>query len=74
MRALVARIVDRTSDLAASVTNHALAEEGEPNWAERSAVIDYLVGYERRLEGVGHQMPPRPCWTPVIAAMLRHTC
>ena len=25
------------------------------------------------LEGVGHQMPPRPRWTPVIAAMLRHT-
>jgi hypothetical protein len=29
VRALVARIVDRTSDMAASVTNHALAEEGE---------------------------------------------
>ncbi len=25
------------------------------------------------LEGVGHQMPPRPCWTSVIPAMLRHT-
>jgi len=23
------------------------------------------------LAGVGHQMPPRPCWTSVIAAMLR---
>ena len=29
VRALVARIVDRTRDMAASVTNHALAEEGE---------------------------------------------
>src|SRR6266571_1837459 len=29
VRALVARIVDRTSDMAASVVNHALAEEGE---------------------------------------------
>jgi pimeloyl-ACP methyl ester carboxylesterase len=29
VRALVARIVDRTSDMAASMTNHALAEEGE---------------------------------------------
>ncbi len=26
------------------------------------------------LEGVGHQMPPRPWWTSVIAVMLRHTC
>ena len=25
------------------------------------------------LEGVGHQLPPRPWWTFVIAAMLRHT-
>ena len=25
------------------------------------------------LEGVGHQVPPRAWWTPVIAAMLRHT-
>ena len=29
VRALVERIVDRTSDMAASVMNHALAEEGE---------------------------------------------
>src|SRR6266571_2680790 len=29
VRALVARIVDRTNDVAASVVNHALAEEGE---------------------------------------------
>ena len=29
VRALVARIVDRTTDVAASMTNHALAEEGE---------------------------------------------
>jgi len=28
VRALVARIVDRTNDVAASMTNHALAEEG----------------------------------------------
>ena len=30
VRALVERIVDRTNDMAASVMNHALAEEGEP--------------------------------------------
>ena len=29
VRAHVERIVDRTSDMAASVVNHALAEEGE---------------------------------------------
>jgi hypothetical protein len=30
---------------------------------------------ERIIEvnGVGHQMPPRPWWAPVIAAILRHT-
>jgi pimeloyl-ACP methyl ester carboxylesterase len=27
------------------------AEVPWPDWAERSAVIDYLVGYERQLEG-----------------------
>ena len=38
VRALVARIVDRTSDMAASVTNHALAEEGEPSCRHGDAV------------------------------------
>jgi hypothetical protein len=48
------------------------AEVPLPDWAERSAVIDYVVGYERQLEGVGHRVPPRAWWTPVIAAILRH--
>ena len=97
VRALVARIVDRTSDMAASVLNHALAEEGEPargrldEIAAPTLVIhgtaDPLFPYGHAqalareiphaellpLEGVGHQMPPRPWWTSVIAAMLRHT-
>ena len=84
--------------MAASVTNHALAEEGElvrGRLAEIAAptlvihgTADPLFPYGHAealareipraellpLEGVGHQMPPRPCWTPVIAAMLRHTC
>ena len=51
VRALVTRIVDRTRNMAASMMNHALAEEGEL--------------------ARGPQMPPRPCWTSVIAAMLR---
>ena len=97
VRALVERIVDRTNDVAASVMNHALAEEGElargrlDEIAAPTLVIhgtaDPLFPYGHAealargiphaellpLEGVGHQMPPRPWWTSVIAAMLRHT-
>ena len=97
VRALVARIVDRTRDMAASVTNHALAGEGEPvrgrlaDIAAPTLVIhgtaDPLFPYGHAealareipraellpLAGVGHQMPPRPCWTAVIAAMRRQT-
>jgi pimeloyl-ACP methyl ester carboxylesterase len=95
VRALVERIVDRTSDVAASMTNHALAEEGEPargrldEIAAPTLVIhgtaDPLFPYGHGealareipraellpLAGVGHQVPPRPWWTAVIAAMLR---
>ena len=95
VRALVERIVDRTSDVAASVLNHALAEEGElargrlDEIAAPTLVIhgtaDPLFPYGHAealargipraellpLEGVGHQMPPRPWWTSVITAMLR---
>jgi len=94
VRALVARIVDRTTDMAASVMNHALAEEGEPargrldEIAAPALVIhgtaDPMFPYGHAealargipqaellpLEGVGHQMPPRAWWTPVITAML----
>ena len=97
MRALVERIVDRTNDVAASVMNHTLAEEGElargrlDEIAAPALVIhgtaDPLLPYGHAealargipraellpLEGVGHQMLPRPWWTSVIAAMLRHT-
>jgi hypothetical protein len=66
VRALVARIVDRTNDVAASMTNHALAEEGE--LARGIPQAELLP-----LAGVGHQVPPRAWWTSVIAAMLRHT-
>ena len=95
VRALVERIVDRSNDMAASVTNHALAEEGElargrlDDITTPTLVIhgtaDPLFPYGHAvalargipqaellpLEGVGHQMPPRAWWTPVIAAMLR---
>jgi pimeloyl-ACP methyl ester carboxylesterase len=95
VRALVERIVDRTNDMAASMMNHALAEEGElargrlDEIAAPTLVIhgtaDPLFPYGHGealargiphagllpLEGVGHQMPPRAWWTPVITAMLR---
>ncbi len=95
VRALVERIVDRTNDVAASMTNHALAEEGElargrlDEIAAPTLVIhgtaDPLFPYGHGealareipraellpLAGVGHQVPPRPWWTAVIAAMLR---
>jgi pimeloyl-ACP methyl ester carboxylesterase len=97
VRALVGRIVDRTSDMAASMTNHALAEEGElacgrlDQIAAPTLVIhgtaDPLFPYGHGealareiphaqllpLPGVGHQVPPQACWTPVITAMLQHT-
>jgi pimeloyl-ACP methyl ester carboxylesterase len=97
VRALVARIVDRTTDVAASVMNHALAEEGElargrlDEIAAPALVIHgtadplFPFGHAEALargipraellplQGVGHQLPPRPWWPSVIAAMLRHT-
>jgi pimeloyl-ACP methyl ester carboxylesterase len=97
VRALVERIVDRTNDMAASMTNHAVAEEGElargrlDQIAAPTLVIHgtadplFPFGHGEALAreiphaellplaGVGHQVPPRPCWTSVIPAMLRHT-
>jgi pimeloyl-ACP methyl ester carboxylesterase len=97
VRALVARIADRTTDMAASMMNHALIEEGELARGRLDEITaptlvihgtaDPLFPYGHGealareiphaellpLEGVGHQVPPRPYWTPVIAAMLRHT-
>jgi pimeloyl-ACP methyl ester carboxylesterase len=97
VRALVTRIVDRSHDMAASMTNHALAGDDEPargrldQIAAPALVIHgtadpmFPFGHGQALareipradllplEGVGHQLPPRAWWTPVIAAMLRHT-
>jgi pimeloyl-ACP methyl ester carboxylesterase len=95
VRALAARIVDRTRDMAASMTNHALAEEGDLArgglneitapalvihgtadplfpFGHGEALARGIPGAELLpLEGVGHQLPPRPWWPAVIAAMLR---
>jgi pimeloyl-ACP methyl ester carboxylesterase len=96
VRALAARIFDRTRDMAASMTNHALAEEGDLARGRRldQITVPVLVvhgtadplfpfGHAEALagaipgagllplEGAGHQLPPRPWWTPVMTAMLR---
>jgi len=94
VRALVERIVDRTTDMAASMLNHALAGEGAlargrlDEIAAPALVIhgtaDPLFPYGHAealareipraqllpLEGVGHQLPPRPWWPSVITAIL----
>jgi pimeloyl-ACP methyl ester carboxylesterase len=95
VRELVARVADRTRDMAASMTNHAMAEEGSPVRGPlgRIAVPALVVhgtadplfpfGHGEALarsippaellplEDVGHQVPPRAFWAPVIGAMLR---
>jgi pimeloyl-ACP methyl ester carboxylesterase len=95
VRALVARSFDRTRDMASSMTNHALAGEGELArgplgeitapvlvihgtadpmfpFGHAEALAAGIPGAELLpLEGVGHQLPPRPFWPPVMTAMLR---
>jgi pimeloyl-ACP methyl ester carboxylesterase len=94
VRTLVAQIFDRTRDMAASMTNHALAGEGEPAvgrlgdvtapvlvvhgtadpmfpFGHGEALARALPQAELMpLAGVGHQLPPRPWWPRVLAAML----
>ena len=97
VRALAARIFDRTRDMAASMTNHALAAEGElargPLGGITAPVLVihgtadpmFPFGHGEALAraiprarllplaGVGHQLPPRPCWPSVTTAMLTLT-
>ncbi len=97
VRTLVEQIIGRTNDVAASVMNHALAEEGElargrldqitaPTLViHRTADPLFPYGHAEALtrgipraellplQGAGHQLPPRPWWPSVVAAMLRHT-
>ena len=97
MRALVARIVDRTVDIEAATKNHWLLDGGEPlrpRLGEIRAPTLVLHGTEdplfpyghaealaaeiprarlRPLEGMGHEVPPRPLWDQVVAAVLDHT-
>jgi pimeloyl-ACP methyl ester carboxylesterase len=97
VRALVARIVDRTANIEASMTNHWLLEEGEPvraqlgdiraptlvihgtedplfPMAHGEALAREIPGARLLpLEGMGHQLPPRPLWDEVVGAILGHT-
>jgi pimeloyl-ACP methyl ester carboxylesterase len=97
LRALVARVVDRTANMESSMTNNFVAEEGEPIPGRLSDIaVPTLVLHGTEdplfpiahgealaaeipnarllpLEGMGHQVPPRPLWDQVIPAILDHT-
>jgi pimeloyl-ACP methyl ester carboxylesterase len=98
MRALVGRIVDRTINIASSMTNHFMLAGGDEPMRSRLTEItaptlvlhgteDPLFPYGHAealaaeihgarllpLEGMGHEMPPRPVWDEVVAAILDHT-
>jgi pimeloyl-ACP methyl ester carboxylesterase len=97
LRTLVARIVDRTASVEASMANHPPPDEGEPVRGRLDEVRmptlvihgteDPLFPIEHgeqlaaeipgarllRLDGMGHQVPPRPHWDRVVAAILEHT-
>ena len=97
LHALVARVVDRTANIASSMTNHWILDGGEPlrpRLGEITAPTLVLHGTEDPLfpfghaealaaeipgsrllplERVGHEMPPRPVWDRVVAAILAHT-
>lgn len=97
MRALVGRVVDRTVNIASSMTNHWIIDGGEPLRPRLGEVKaptlvlhgtnDPLLPYGHAealareipgahllpLERVGHEMPPRPAWDKVVAAILAHT-
>jgi pimeloyl-ACP methyl ester carboxylesterase len=96
-RALVARVFDRTINIASSMKNHWLLEQGERVRKPVSEITaptlvlhgteDPVFPYEHGealareipvarltpLEGAGHELPPRPLWNQVVAAILEHT-
>ena len=97
LQALAGRIVDRTINIASTMTNHFLIESGEPLRPRLREIraptlvlhgtADPLFPLEHGealageipgarllpLEGAGHEMPPRPLWDEVVAAILAHT-
>jgi pimeloyl-ACP methyl ester carboxylesterase len=97
LRALVSRIVDRTTNVESSMTNHLVLDEDEPvrgGLGDIRAPTLVLHGTEDPLfpiahgealaaeipdarllplEGMGHEVPPRPLWDRVVPAILEHT-
>jgi pimeloyl-ACP methyl ester carboxylesterase len=98
LRTLVASVVDRTTNIESSMTNHFLVVDDDEPVAGRLGEIRaptlVLHGTEDplfpiahgealaaeipgahllRLEGMGHQVPPRPLWDQVVPAILEHT-
>jgi pimeloyl-ACP methyl ester carboxylesterase len=96
-RALVERVVDRTTNIASSLKNHWLLEDGDPprgrladvriptlvlhgtddpvfRPAHGEALAEEIPGARLvLLEGMGHEVPPRPLWDQVVAEILEHT-
>lgn len=96
-RALVERVVDRTTNIASSMKNHSVIGGGRPVRGRLSELrvptlvlhgtADPLFPFGHgealaaeipgarlvALEGMGHEMPPRPLWDSVVTAILAHT-
>ena len=96
-RALVQRVVDRTTSIASSMKNHSLIHGGRPvrgrlgelgvptlvlhgtadplfPFGHGEALAAEIPGARLvALEGMGHEMPPRPVWDIVATAILAHT-
>jgi pimeloyl-ACP methyl ester carboxylesterase len=97
-RALVGRVVDRTVNIASTMTNHWMLESGRAPCRPRLGQIraptlvmhgtdDPLLPWPHGvalareipgarlipLQGVGHEVPPRPVWDTVVDAILQHT-
>jgi pimeloyl-ACP methyl ester carboxylesterase len=96
-RALVERVVDRTTNIASSLRNHWLLDEGDPPRgrladvriptrvlhgtddplfppAHGEALAEEIPGARLvLLEGMGHEVPPRPLWGLVVEEILEHT-
>lgn len=98
LRSLVVRIVDRTTSIASTMTNHWILPAGGDSLRPRLGTVtaptlvmhgteDPLLPFGHgealaneipgavliRLEGVGHEVPPRPVWDVVVSAILLHT-
>ena len=97
-RAIAERVVDRTVDVEASLTNHFLLKSGgeptRPRLGEIRAPTLVIHGTEDplfplahgealaaeisgarllALDGMGHELPPRPLWDRFVAAILEQT-